>query len=153
MKRTGVVCILILAFFGIAVSTYLSQHETNGDPLLCNIQNLSGCNIVVSSPYSHLFGVSLADLGVLFYTILFVLAAFELVLFNQLLRRVLQVLAAIGILSSFYSLYAQIFLVQALCIYCLASVAITLFVLIFASLIEPVWKRRDHVPPTETAHP
>jgi uncharacterized membrane protein len=151
MKRAGVVCILVLAFFGIAVSAYLSQHETNGDPLLCDIQNLSGCNLVVSSPYSHILGVSLADFGFLFYTILFVLAAFELVLFNQLIRHTLQGFALIGISASLYSIYTQVFLVRALCIYCLASAAITLLVLIFASMIEPVWKKRIQSPALPTA--
>lgn len=141
MKRASVVLILLLAFCGIAVSAYLAQHEATGAPLICNIESLSGCNLVVESEYSRLFGVSLAYYGLFFYALMFVLAAFELVLFDQLLRRALQALAIFGILMSVYSIYTQVFLINALCIYCLGSVAINILVFIFASLIEPVWKK------------
>ena len=146
MKRMGVVLILFLAFAGLADSAYLAQHEASGIPLLCNIQNLSGCNIVASSQYSHLFGIPLGEYGLLFYGLLFVLAALEIVFFDQLLRRALQALAVIGMLFSLYFSLVQIFLIQAFCIYCFASAFITLLILILASLIEPVsMKRARHV--------
>ncbi|PIR83072.1 hypothetical protein COU19_02810 [Candidatus Kaiserbacteria bacterium CG10_big_fil_rev_8_21_14_0_10_56_12] len=144
MKRLGVIAIVVLAFFGIAVSAYLSQSETNGDPLICNVQSLSGCNTVVTSQYSHLFGISLADYGILFYTLLFVIAAFEVFLVNQLLRRLLQLFAVVGILSSAYSVYTQTYLINAICIYCMTSVLLTLLILIAAGAIEPM---RRSVPP------
>lgn len=140
MKRTGVVLILVLAFFGLADSAYLAQHEASGTPLICNIQNLSGCNTVANSSYSHIFGIPVAEFGVLFYSILFVLAALEIVVFDRLLRRVLQVFALIGLLVSLYSTFVQVFFIQALCIYCLASALITVFIFILASFIEPIKK-------------
>jgi len=138
LKRTGVILILVLAFCGIAISAYLSQSEAAGSPLICNIQNLSGCNLVVTSTYSRIFGISLADFGLLFYTILFVLAAFELALYNQLLRRALQAFAVVGFVSSLYSVFTQVFVIQALCIYCLSSALITVAILVLASFIEPL---------------
>lgn len=141
MKRIGVVAILLLAFFGLADSIYLTQHELSGTPLICNLQNLSGCNVVASSQYSHLFGIPLAEFGILFYSVLFVLAALELVIFDQLLRRALQALALVGVLSSLYFTSVQVFLIGAFCIYCFASALTALLVLIFASLIEPIRKR------------
>ena len=144
MKRIGVVGILVLAFFGLADSAYLAQHQIDGTPLICNIQNLTGCNIVADSQYSHIFGIPLAEYGVLFYTALFILAALELVLFNRQLRRVLQVVALAGVLSSICFVLIQVFLIQALCVYCEASAFITLLVLILASRIEPVRRREHH---------
>jgi uncharacterized membrane protein len=141
MKRASIVLILVSAFCGIAVSAYLAQHETSGAPLICNIQNLSGCNVVVASPYSSIFGVPLADFGLLFYTMLFVLAAFELALVDQLLRRVLQVFAVVGIMASLYSIYIQAIIIQQLCIYCMTSALLTLLILLSASTIEPLRRR------------
>jgi len=141
MKRIGVIVILLLAFCGLADSAYLAEHEINGTPLICNIQNLNGCNTVANSPYSQLFGIPLAEYGVLFYGILFVLAALELVLFDRLLRRILQGVAFVGIISSVYFTSLQIFFIGAFCIYCAASAVITLLVLIFAILIEPISSR------------
>lgn len=143
MKRWAVGLILVLAFLGIANSAYLAQQEATSAPLLCNLgESLSGCNAVAASEYSRLFGISLANFGLLFYTILFVLAAFELVLYNQLLRKVLQVFSVVGFCFSLYSTYVQIFIIDALCIYCLASAFITLLVLILASSIEPLRAKR-----------
>lgn len=146
MKRIGVVFILILSFFGLADSIYLAQHAINGTPLLCNIQNLDGCNTVANSAYSYLFGIPLSEYGVLFYAILFVLAGLELVLFDRLLRRVLQVISLVCLLGSVYFTTLQIFFIGAFCIYCTASAVITLLIFILATLIEPI-SRRDQQPP------
>ena len=146
MKRIGVVAILFLAFCGLADSAYLAEHEINGTPLICNIQNLSGCNIVADSTYSHVFGVPLAEFGVLFYGILLVLAALELVLFDKLLRRVLQGFSLIGVISSLYFTTIQIFFIGAFCIYCTTSALIALIILVLATFIEPIRRRTQHEP-------
>ncbi len=139
-QRVGVLLILLFAFLGLADSVYLAQHAATNTPLLCGIENLSGCNIVAQSPYSKFLGIPLAEYGVLFYTILFVLAALELVIFDQLLRRVLQGLAIVGVFFSIGLTALQVFVIKALCIYCLASALFSFFILIAATLIEPVRK-------------
>lgn len=150
-KRIGVLTIVFLAFCGVADSVYLAQHEIDGTPLICNIQNLSGCNIVANSQYSHLFGIPLAEFGVLFYAILFVLACLELVLFDRLLRRVLQGVSLVGLLASLVFMGIQIFFIGAFCIYCIASGVIALLVFACATFIEPIRRNvLEHiiVPPT-----
>lgn len=143
MKRIGVVGILLLAFAGLANSIYLAQHEKDGTPLICDVQNLSGCNIVAASPYSRLFGITLGEYGVLFYGILFILAALELVLFDRLLRRVLQGISLVGIIASLYFTGLQLFVIGAFCIYCSASAIIALLIFILASFIEPLRKKEE----------
>lgn len=138
MKRLRVGLILFFAFCGIAVSAYLAQSEALGTPLICDVTVLSGCNVVVESQYSKILGISLADFGLLFYTMLFVVAAFELLLLNQLLRHTMQVFALVGLLSSVYSIFTQYYLIQAWCIYCLTSVTLTVLIFASASTIEPV---------------
>jgi len=138
MKRWGVIFILLLAFCGLADSAYLARHEINGTPLQCNIANLSGCNIVAQSPYSRLFGVPVAEYGLLFYGVIFALSALELALFDRLLRRVLQGLAIVGLLVSIAFTLLQVFVIQALCEYCVGSALIALLIFIFATRIEPV---------------
>lgn len=149
MKRIWVVIILVLAFCGLANSFYLSQHEKSGVPLLCTTQNLSGCNTVANSPYSHLFGIPLADYGVFFYGIVFVLAALEILLFDQFLRRALQGMALVGVLASVYFTAVQIYFIGAFCTYCAVSTAIALLVLICASFIEPL--RKSAQPQSQTS--
>ncbi|MDP1690174.1 MAG: vitamin K epoxide reductase family protein [bacterium] len=146
MKRIGVMLIVAFAFFGLADSIYLTQNELNGTPLLCNIQNLSGCNIVASSQYSRFFGIPLAEFGIAFYTITFILAALELAIFNQLLRRALQIVSLVGIISSIYFTSMQVFVIGAFCIYCFASAIIAFFIFILATLIEPIRRTRSAPP-------
>jgi len=147
MKRVGVVLILFFAFFGLADSVYLTQHELSGTPLLCNIQNLSGCNVVTASQYSRIFGIPLSEFGILFYSIIFVLAALEIVIFDQLLRRALQAISLVGVAASLYFTAIQVFVIDAFCIYCLSSALITLFIFILATLIEPIRRQKHFAPP------
>ena len=153
MKRLAVWAILLFAFCGLANSAYLTQSEQNGTPLLCNIENLNGCNVVAQSPYSHLFGVSLAEYGLFFYAIVFFISAAELFLIDQLLRRVLQGLAAFGFVASLYFTFLQVFVIQALCVYCLGSAALALLIFFFATHIEPLRMmmplKKKTVPPKE----
>ena len=147
MKRMWVVAILFLAFWGVADSAYIAQNEINGTPLLCDIQGISGCNIVANSQYAYLFDIPLAEYGVLFYGIIFVLAALELILFDRLLRRVLQGMSIVGVIASLYFTFLQIFFIGAFCIYCVASAIIALLILVFASRIEPLRKVALQQPP------
>lgn len=153
MKRIGVVLILIFAFFGIADSAYLAEHEANGTPLICNIQSLSGCNVVAESEYSRLFGIPLAEYGVVFYSIIFIIAAIELIAFNRLLRRVLQGMSLIGVLASLYFTFIQTFVIEAFCIYCLASAITALLIFICASFIEPIRNGVQKNPPADPIPP
>ena len=134
--------ILVLALVGLADSFYLASHANTGEPLLCGEGALSGCNTVATSAYSHLFGIPLAEFGFLFYFVVLMLALFELVLFDQLLRRVLQAVAAVGLLSSIYFVVLQAFVIKAFCIYCLLSATLTLGICIIAGLLEPLLKSR-----------
>jgi len=153
MKRLGVVGILILAFAGLADSAYIAQHEASGTPLLCNIQNFSNCNVVAASSYSHLFGVPLAYYGIMFYSIMFILAALEIVIFDQLLRRMLQAASIVGLVSSLYFVFVQMFFIGAFCIYCSLSGLITLLIFILATLIEPIRKQiATATPPLTPSH-
>ena len=146
MKRIGVALILLLAFCGLADSAYLTEHALNGTPIICTIHSLSGCNTVADSHYSRVFGIPLAEIGVFFYGILFILAALELFLFDQFLRRVLQILSLGGILASLYFVFVQVFVIHALCVYCLVSAALTLFIFSCATLIEPLRKNKNERP-------
>ena len=148
MKRIGVVFILVFAFIGIADSAYLAEHEANGTPLICNIQSLSGCNTVASSQYSLLFGIPLAQYGVLFYSILFVLSALELAIFDRLLRRIIQGVSLVGVVASLYFTFVQAFVIGAFCIYCLASAFVALSIFVCASFIEPIRRnvKKNHSP-------
>jgi uncharacterized membrane protein len=116
----------ITTFFsvlGIADSLYLAEHALAGTPLSCGIGSgaLTGCNIVAQSAYSHIFGIPLGVYGLVFYLAIFVLS---LMARNRQTSRVMRSLflsGVAGMLLSFYFLWLQVFVIDAICIYCLAS--------------------------------
>lgn len=156
-KRIATWAILVLAFFGLADSAYLAKSEMNGSSLLCDINSLTGCNIVAQSEYSQLFGIPLAELGLLFFAALFAVAAFEIVVLHRLARRVIQGFAAVGLLMSAYFVVIQIFVIKALCIYCILSAGIVLLIFLLSFLLEPVRtspsQSPPHVPPPTPPRP
>ena len=134
----------MLAFFGIADTSYLAQSEKSGTPLICDVKSLTGCNSVVSSPYSHIFGISLAELGLVFYIVLFVLVVAEVRYSNYALRRLIQLSSVVGFVAACYSLFTQLVILKAVCIYCMASVAISFLLLPCALSIESLRKKQGH---------
>jgi len=123
---------LVFSLLGIADSWYLAQHELTDTALSCGIggsATLSGCNIVAQSPYSHLFGIPLGVYGLVFYGIALLIT---LALYAGETRRRLQALLAIGIIGVLFSLYfegLQVFVIKAICIYCLGSFLLSVGIL------------------------
>ena len=52
---------LALTLVGIAVAVYVAKVNYTGQPLWCPI--IDGCNVVVNSPYSRIFGVPMSYFG------------------------------------------------------------------------------------------
>ncbi len=140
MNRSGLTALLlVLSFLGLADAWYLTQSALTGTALSCDIgAALDGCNIVAQSPYSKLFGLPLALYGVGFYALVFALTASLFVWHARALYRFAVWLGIVGVLMSAVFLAIQFFLIKALCIYCLASAAITLFIWVAS---RSLWKR------------
>ena len=154
MNRLAVLLILLLAFCGLADSAYLAQHETDGTPLICDIAGLSDCNIVAQSPYAKAFGIPLSDYGLVFYGLIFLLAAIELALGNRITRQAIQVLSALGLIASAYFLFIQLAVINALCVYYTASAVIAFLIFICAYFIEPLPRRGTiNLPPPSARSP
>ncbi len=111
---------LLFAVSGIFDSIYLTLTYYTNTALTCGI--LDGCNIVAQSEYSSIFGIRLSVFGIFYYTLL---TLFAIILFFVYVRRILLqfliVLTSIGFISSIYFTYLQLFVINAVCIYCLWS--------------------------------
>jgi len=146
MQRARIISILLLALCGLSDALYIAQAETSNTPFLCNIKELSGCNIVAASQYSQLFGIPIVEYGIAFYAVVFFVAALELALAHRLLRRTLKGVAAIGIIVSAYLTYLELFVIHVLCVYCLVSAFIASIIFIVALFIEPTRLRAVRAP-------
>ena len=128
-RRVLLATILVLAFLGLADSVYLTHAALSDTALACGINGLDGCNIVAQSAYSRLFGIPTALYGTVFYGIIFVGSVLLLFRHHQLLAKALFWITALGFLVSLYFLYIQLFLIKAICIYCLGSFVASLLLL------------------------
>ena len=140
MNRTLLIALMFaLSFFGIADSWYLYQSAVTDTALSCDIgAGLDGCNVVAQSPYSYLFGIPLALYGVGFFALLFVIGAALAVLPSRILYKALLALSLFGTGASAVFLFIQFVLIQALCIYCIASAGIVALMLLVS---WKLWKR------------
>lgn len=142
MNRTALLAaILALAFMGIADAWYLAQAALTDTPLICGVDVIDGCNTVAQSEYSRLLGVPLGLYGVGFYVAVFVLAAVALTVPARAIQRLMVAVGGLGLLASVYFLYLQVFVINAVCIYCVGSFVIS--TLLFGAIL---WLSRLSVP-------
>src|SRR5215475_4230429 len=123
---------LALALIGIAAALYVAHGNYTGQSLWCPI--LDGCNAVVNSPYSRVFGVPMSYFGFIYYLYMFALAArLAFDPFSDSLRFRAVLYAGVGAATSLYFMYLQLGFIRQVCIYCLIS-AITTFLLLFVAI-------------------
>jgi len=134
--------ILVLSVLGLADSWYLADSALTGTPLVCGIDSIDGCNVVAQSVYSHLFGIPLGVFGVGFYAVLIVVAAFAIARSVAWTRRGLLLLGAVGVVASIVFEAIQVFLIKAICIYCLGSAILCLAIFAIALVL---W-RKERIP-------
>lgn len=115
-----------LATFGIGVATYIAIADSGGGSPVC-IAGGHGCQTVAESSYSHLLGVNIAFFGILGYVTLLSCALLR----GDLPRMAGFLVALTGFGYSFYLSYLELFKIDAICQWCVASAA--LFTLLFAT--------------------
>jgi uncharacterized membrane protein len=111
LRRTAVV----LAILGLGIAGYLTYvHYADIEPV-CNIAH--GCHKVQSSQYAHLAGVPVALLGLIGYV--GILAA--LLVRGESGRMAAALLALVGFGFGAYLTYRELFTIDAICQWCVAS--------------------------------
>jgi vitamin-K-epoxide reductase (warfarin-sensitive) len=125
--------LVLLAVIGIAASTLALREHYRTDTSPCSINERWDCGIVNHSPYAVLFGVPVAVIGMVGYSLLGILA-FK--------KRYLALLPlSLGALAfSLYLAHIEKDLLGVWCIYCVASlVVISVFSLLVLGTV--VWRR------------
>jgi len=106
----------ILAVIGIGVATYIAIAESGGGAPKCVIGG-GGCETVAQSKYSHLGGINVAVIGIVGYVVL--LAAAVVPGDPGRLGGFLTALVGFGF--SAYLTYLELFVIDAICQWCVAS--------------------------------
>ena len=115
-ERNLRVAAAILAVAGIGVATYIAIAESGGGAPKC-LAGGGGCETVADSKYSELAGINVAVIGIAGYVLLLgaALAPGDPGRFGGFLG------ALIGFGFSLYLTYLELFVIDAICQWCVAS--------------------------------
>jgi len=119
--RTGtVVTSFAIAIAGLAISIYLTiEHYTSALTLACPESATINCQKVTTSKWSHIAGVPVAVLGLVFFAAMVVL--FSPPAWRRAhLDQVRVAAASVGVLSALYLVWIELFKVDAICLWCTA---------------------------------
>ena len=116
--------IAALAVLGLAISIYLTYVHYAGIEPFCS--SISNCERVQTSEYAELVGIPVAVLGIVGY------AAILVSLWMRV--DVTALLAYLALAFSAYLTWAEVFKIDAICQWCVASAIITLAIAVLATV-------------------
>ncbi len=131
----------VLALAGLGVSIYLTiAHFTESALLGCSESGVVNCTKVTTSPQSYVFGIPVAVLGLAFY--LFAAAimspwAWQAARREVHLLRLASVVVGIGFVL--YLIYAELFIIGSICLYCTSVHAITFMLFVLTVIAAATW--------------
>jgi uncharacterized membrane protein len=106
---------VLAALAGIGVAGYLTWAHFADESVIC-VQG-GGCEEVQESSYSEIAGVPVAALGLASYVTMLALLVWD----APLARLSAATLALVGVLFSGYLVIVQLFVIDAVCIWCMAN--------------------------------
>ncbi|MBI2063797.1 MAG: vitamin K epoxide reductase family protein [Candidatus Yanofskybacteria bacterium] len=119
IPRWLLISFVIVSFIGFLDSTFLTFEHYNQGILPCYI--FSGCAEVTASRYAIVAGVPISLAGAAFYLSVLIAAIFYLDTKNAKALKVLKFLPIAGFLASLWLLFLQLFVIKAICFYCVVS--------------------------------
>jgi len=130
-----------LALAGLGVSIYLTiAHFTESTLAGCSESGLVNCTKVTTSAQSYVFGIPVAVLGLAFY--LFVAAimspwAWQAARREIHLLRIASLVVGIGFVL--YLIYAELIIIDSICLYCTSVHAITFVLFVLTAIAAAAW--------------
>jgi len=105
----------VFALAGLGVATYLTWAHYADASVIC--VSGGGCETVQESTYSEIAGIPVAALGVAAYATILALIAWD----TPAARLAAAAIALVGLLFSGYLLVLQLFVIDAICVWCVAN--------------------------------
>ena len=131
----------LLAIGGIGIASYLTVVHFADQPIVCS--GIGDCEKVNSSSYAKLAGIPIAVLGLISYVTMLVLALGALIRRDAMLVAAAWGIALAAFGFSMYLTYVELEVLDAICIWCVASASVVTAML--AALSACVWIVRDDV--------
>jgi len=135
------VATLIVALIGFADATYLVIEHFRGVVPPCTIT--AGCELVLTSPFSVVWGIPVALLGSLFYLLIAAGAFAYLESKNEEILRYTLQFTMFGLLASIWFVFLQVFILHSYCAYCMGSALTSTTLFILACIIHKKYQSTD----------
>lgn len=116
-----IITFLIVSFVGFLDATYLTAEHYLGAIPPCVLTR--GCETVLTSEHSVIFGIPTVLIGSIYYLSLFLLTVFYLDTKKEVAIRFAAYLTPLGFLASGFFVYDQLFVLKEICSYCMVSAA------------------------------
>ena len=131
----------VLALAGLGVSIYLTiAHFTESALAGCSESGLVNCTKVTTSPQSYVFGILVAVLGLAFFVFAVVIMspwAWRASRRELHLARIASLVVGIGFVL--YLVYAELFTIGSICLYCTSVHAITFVLFVLTAFAAAAW--------------
>ena len=135
---------LLIAFVGFADASYLTAKHYLGEIPPCSLVN--GCEAVLTSPYATIGGnIPVALVGASYYLALFVGGMIYADSGNERVLKTAAYATIAGFLASALLVTLQVFVIQALCLYCLVSAATSTLLFVLGVVILRKLKQTDTI--------
>jgi len=139
---------LVLALAGLGVSIYLTiAHFTESALAGCSESGLVNCTKVTTSPESYVFGIPVAVLGLAFFVFAVAIMspwAWQSARREIHLARIASMVVGIGFVL--YLIYAELFIIGSICLYCTSVHAITFVLFVLTAFAAAVWGLKPGAP-------
>lgn len=122
----------ITALIGFADATYLAVKHFQNEIPPCTL--VAGCDVVTTSTYATIFGIPVALIGSLYYLALLTLAIAFFDTKKEALFRFACTSTWIGLIASMYFVYLQLFVLDAICLYCMGSAVTSTVLFVLGTL-------------------
>lgn len=121
--------IFILSIIGVVIAIYVFQSFIRQSPIVCVN---TGCEEVRKNPASYIYGFPVPGVGLIGYTVLLILSFLRTTSVNKKLLSWILGISVFGVLFVLWFTYTEIFIIKAVCTWCVISAVNMLVIHIFA---------------------
>jgi len=132
--------VFVFSLLGLSVASFLFYKYSLNESVFCPIG--AGCDIVRTSSYSHILGIPIPFLGVVYYLTMALLSVVHSHQLPYKLVRKLQLLASVFAVGfGIYLTFLEVFVIRAYCFWCLMSFIIS--AVIFLVIVVSRYEKRN----------
>jgi uncharacterized membrane protein len=142
------VATFVLALAGLGVSIYLTiAHFTESALAGCSESGLVNCTKVTTSAQSYVFGIPVAVLGLAFFVFgVVILSPWAWRASRREIHLVRIASLVVGIGFVLYLIYAELFIIGSICLYCTSVHAITFVLFVLTAFAAAAWGLKPGAP-------